>query len=87
MQDGRLRTGDHILRIGDTVTRGLASDQVVQALQACGAHVRMLIAREPLGAKQPAPPPAPAMGPVSSLPPPPPVPARRASRTVSSHHR
>ncbi|XP_073792427.1 inaD-like protein isoform X6 [Danio rerio] len=80
-KDGRLRTGDHILRIGDTMTRGLASDQVVQVLQACGAHVRMLIAREPLGAKQPAPPPAPAMGPVSSLPPPPPVPARRASRT------
>ncbi|KTF82057.1 hypothetical protein cypCar_00031522 [Cyprinus carpio] len=37
-KDGRLRTGDHILRIGETSTRGLASDQVVQVLQACGTH-------------------------------------------------
>uniref|UniRef100_A0A9J8D629 PATJ crumbs cell polarity complex component n=1 Tax=Cyprinus carpio carpio TaxID=630221 RepID=A0A9J8D629_CYPCA len=59
-KDGRLRTGDHILRIGDTSTRGLASDQVVQVLQACGTHVRMLIARDPLVATQPPPPPPPA---------------------------
>uniref|UniRef100_A0A673L0V1 InaD-like protein n=1 Tax=Sinocyclocheilus rhinocerous TaxID=307959 RepID=A0A673L0V1_9TELE len=59
-KDGRLRTGDHILRIGETSTRGLASDQVVQVLQACGTHVRMLIARDPLEAPQPPPPPPPA---------------------------
>ncbi|XP_059400000.1 inaD-like protein isoform X5 [Carassius carassius] len=82
-KDGRLRTGDHILRIGDTSTQGLASDQVVQVLQACGTHVRMLIARDPLVATQPPPPPppAPAMAPVTSLPPPPPVPSRRGSKT------
>uniref|UniRef100_A0A671P0E6 InaD-like protein n=1 Tax=Sinocyclocheilus anshuiensis TaxID=1608454 RepID=A0A671P0E6_9TELE len=72
-KDGRLRTGDHILRIGETSTRGLASDQVVQVLQACGTQVRMLIARDPLGAPQPPPPPAPATAPITSLPPPPPV--------------
>uniref|UniRef100_A0A8C9TIW9 PATJ crumbs cell polarity complex component n=1 Tax=Scleropages formosus TaxID=113540 RepID=A0A8C9TIW9_SCLFO len=43
-KDGRLRTGDHILRIGDTPTQGLASDQVVRVLQGCGTRVRMLIA-------------------------------------------
>ncbi|XP_016137767.1 inaD-like protein [Sinocyclocheilus grahami] len=82
-KDGRLRTGDHILRIGETSTRGLASDQVVQVLQACGTQVRMLIARDPLGAPQPPPPPppAPATAPVTSLPPPPPVPSRRGSKT------
>ncbi|XP_037401361.1 inaD-like protein isoform X1 [Pygocentrus nattereri] len=80
-KDGRLRTGDHILRIGDTPTRGLNSEQVVQVLQACGTRVRMLIARDPLGEAQPPPPPppAPATAPVTSLPPP--LPARRASRT------
>ncbi|XP_016398127.1 inaD-like protein [Sinocyclocheilus rhinocerous] len=83
-KDGRLRTGDHILRIGETSTRGLASDQVVQVLQACGTHVRMLIARDPLEAPQPPPPPppAPATAPVTSLPPPPPVPSRRGSKTL-----
>ncbi|XP_016295916.1 inaD-like protein isoform X2 [Sinocyclocheilus anshuiensis] len=81
-KDGRLRTGDHILQIGDTSTKGLASDQVVQVLQACGTHVRMLIARDPLVATQPPPPPppAPATAPVTSLPPPPPVPSRRGSK-------
>ncbi|XP_016131600.1 inaD-like protein [Sinocyclocheilus grahami] len=83
LQDGRLRTGDHILWIGDTSTQGLASDQVVQVLQACGTHVRMLIARDPLVVTQPPPPPppAPATAPVTSLPPPPPVPSRRGSKT------
>ncbi|XP_061093725.1 inaD-like protein [Conger conger] len=69
-RDGRLRTGDHILCIGDTPTQGLASDQVVRVLQGCGSRVRMLVARDPLGDPQPAPapPPAPASGPVSVLP-------------------
>uniref|UniRef100_A0A8C7DN13 PATJ crumbs cell polarity complex component n=1 Tax=Oncorhynchus kisutch TaxID=8019 RepID=A0A8C7DN13_ONCKI len=70
-KDGRLRTGDHILRIGETPTWGLASDQVVKVLQGCGSRVRMLIARDPSG--QPStslpPPPPPAASPVSALPP------------------
>ncbi|XP_051979504.1 inaD-like protein isoform X2 [Xyrauchen texanus] len=80
-KDGRLRTGDHILRIGETSTRGLASDQVVQVLQACGSRVRMLIARDPLGAPLSPPPLAPATGPITSPPPLPPVPANRAGKT------
>ncbi|KAI1891911.1 hypothetical protein AGOR_G00148590 [Albula goreensis] len=82
-RDGRLRTGDHILRIGDTPTQGLASDQVVRVLQGCGSHVRMLVARDPLGEPRPAPPPppAPAAAPVSALPPLPPIPPRRGSKT------
>ncbi|CAN9500848.1 unnamed protein product [Ophioblennius macclurei] len=79
-QDGRLRTGDHILRIGDTPTTGLSSEQVVSVLQACGAHVSLLIGRDPRGqtssgAPRP-PPPPPESAPVSSLPT-----RRRASRT------
>uniref|UniRef100_A0A3P9LU85 PATJ crumbs cell polarity complex component n=1 Tax=Oryzias latipes TaxID=8090 RepID=A0A3P9LU85_ORYLA len=56
-RDGRLRTGDHILRIGATPTSGLTSDQVVQVLQACGSRVNMLIARDPQAQKSVAPPP------------------------------
>ncbi|CAM4656980.1 unnamed protein product [Leuciscus chuanchicus] len=80
-KDGRLRTGDYILRIGETHTRGLASEQVVKVLQSCGSHVRMLIARDPLEEAQPPPPPTPATAPITSLPPLPPVPARRGSKT------
>ncbi|TRY85609.1 hypothetical protein DNTS_010179 [Danionella cerebrum] len=60
---------------------------VVQVLQACGARVRMMIAREPLMDAHPPPPPAPPTAPVtgqitSASPPPlPPVPARGSSRT------
>uniref|UniRef100_A0A3Q0R9N4 PATJ crumbs cell polarity complex component n=1 Tax=Amphilophus citrinellus TaxID=61819 RepID=A0A3Q0R9N4_AMPCI len=70
-RDGRLRTGDHILRIGATPTTGLTSDQVVQVLQVCGSRVNMLIARDPQGQKSAVapPPPPPASAPVSSLPP------------------
>ncbi|CAB1314224.1 unnamed protein product [Coregonus sp. 'balchen'] len=70
-KDGRLRTGDHILGIGETPTGGLSSDQVVKVLQGCGSHVRMLIARDPSGQPStplPPPPPPPASGPVSALP-------------------
>ncbi|XP_046892816.1 inaD-like protein isoform X2 [Hypomesus transpacificus] len=73
-KDGRLRTGDHILQIGETPTQGLASDQVVKVLQGCGSRVHMLIARDPLVqtpvAGPPLPPPPPSAAPVSSLPPP-----------------
>ncbi|KAM9848829.1 LOW QUALITY PROTEIN: inaD-like protein [Aulostomus maculatus] len=81
-KDGRLRTGDHILRIGATPTRGLTSDQVVKVLQACGSCVTMLIARDPCGQGSTAPPP-PDSTPVSALPPRPPglPPQRRLSKT------
>lgn len=83
-QDGRLRTGDHILRIGDTPTLGLTSEQVVQVLQACGNRVRMLIARDPLSNAQPPPPPphAPTTAPIASMHPP--IPPHRSSNTVQS---
>ncbi|KAL3046781.1 hypothetical protein OYC64_021083 [Pagothenia borchgrevinki] len=84
-KDGRLRTGDHILRIGATPTSGLTSDQVVNVLQGCGSHVTLLISRDPQGQKStaPPPPPPPASAPVSSLPPRPPgiPPQRRLSKT------
>ncbi|XP_018531678.1 inaD-like protein isoform X2 [Lates calcarifer] len=91
-KDGRLRTGDHILRIGPTPTSGLTSDQVVKVLQGCGSHVTMLIARDPRGQRStgPPPPPPPDSAPVSSLPPRPPelpvqrpvvAPQRRLSKT------
>ncbi|XP_062865123.1 multiple PDZ domain protein isoform X3 [Trichomycterus rosablanca] len=44
-QDGRLRSGDHILRIGDTDLFGLGSDQVAQVLRQCGNRVKLLISR------------------------------------------
>uniref|UniRef100_A0A3Q2E3W3 PATJ crumbs cell polarity complex component n=1 Tax=Cyprinodon variegatus TaxID=28743 RepID=A0A3Q2E3W3_CYPVA len=71
-RDGRLRTGDHILRIGSTPTSGLTSDQVVKVLQACGSHVTMLIARDPQGQKAAASaaPPPPDSAPIANLPPP-----------------
>ncbi|MEQ2288950.1 hypothetical protein AMECASPLE_028235, partial [Ameca splendens] len=87
-RDGRLRTGDHILRIGSTPTDGLTSDQVVKVLQACGSHVTMLIARDLRGQKSAAldgllppdsapiaklPPPLPDSAPIASLPSGPPV--------------
>ncbi|KAK5869242.1 hypothetical protein PBY51_023976 [Eleginops maclovinus] len=87
-KDGRLHTGDHILRIGATPTSGLTSDQVVKVLQGCGSHVTLLISRDPRGQNSTTspPPPPPDSAPVSSLAPLPPglPPQRRPSRTVSS---
>ncbi|XP_068447281.1 inaD-like protein isoform X2 [Clinocottus analis] len=84
-KDGRLRTGDHILRIGATPTSGLTSDQVVKVLQGCGSQVMLLIARNPQGQRStaPPPPPPPDSAPVSSLPPRPSgiPPQRRLSKT------
>ncbi|XP_072275487.1 inaD-like protein [Pyxicephalus adspersus] len=68
-QDGRLKTGDHILKIGDTDVQGMASDQVAQVLRNCGNSVRMVVARDPI-VKTPIKPPAPTTLPVGSLPPP-----------------
>uniref|UniRef100_A0A452UIX7 InaD-like protein n=1 Tax=Ursus maritimus TaxID=29073 RepID=A0A452UIX7_URSMA len=55
-RDGRLRTGDHILRIGGTDVQGMTSEQVAQVLRNCGNSVRMLVARDPVGAISVTPP-------------------------------
>lgn len=46
-QDGRLRSGDHILRIGDTDLCGMGSDQVAQVLRQCGNRVKLVVTRGP----------------------------------------
>ncbi|XP_012817001.2 inaD-like protein isoform X2 [Xenopus tropicalis] len=66
-RDGRLKTGDHILQIGDTNVQGMASDQVAQVLRNCGNSVKMVVARDPI--ERPSKPPAPATLPVGALPP------------------
>ncbi|XP_037682987.1 inaD-like protein isoform X2 [Choloepus didactylus] len=48
-RDGRLQTGDHILKIGGTNVQGMTSEQVAQVLRNCGNSVRMLVARNPTG--------------------------------------
>ncbi|KAM8930131.1 inaD-like protein [Pelodytes ibericus] len=67
-RDGRLRTGDYLLKIGDTDVHGMSSDQVAQVLRNCGNSVRMVVARNPIG-KPLVKPPAPPTLPVGSLPP------------------
>ncbi|XP_008433962.1 multiple PDZ domain protein isoform X9 [Poecilia reticulata] len=47
-QDGRLRSGDHILRIGDTDLFGMGSDQVAQVLRQCGNRVKLVVTRGPV---------------------------------------
>ncbi|XP_054439138.1 multiple PDZ domain protein isoform X13 [Pteronotus mesoamericanus] len=44
-QHGRLCSGDHILKIGDTDLAGMSSEQVAQVLRQCGNRVRLMIAR------------------------------------------
>ncbi|XP_045878404.1 multiple PDZ domain protein isoform X2 [Meles meles] len=44
-QHGRLCSGDHILRIGDTDLAGMSSEQVAQVLRQCGNRVKLMIAR------------------------------------------
>ncbi|KAJ8411100.1 hypothetical protein AAFF_G00181350 [Aldrovandia affinis] len=43
--DGRMRSGDHILRIGDTDVSGMSREQVAQVLQLCGSRVKLGISR------------------------------------------
>uniref|UniRef100_A0A4W3JV42 Multiple PDZ domain protein n=1 Tax=Callorhinchus milii TaxID=7868 RepID=A0A4W3JV42_CALMI len=43
--DGRLQSGDHILKIGDTDLHGMGSEQVAQVLRQCGNRVKLVIAR------------------------------------------
>ncbi|KAM9238678.1 inaD-like protein [Leptosomus discolor] len=66
-RDGRLRTGDHILQIGDTNVQGMTSEQVAQVLRNCGNSVRMIVARDPKCEIMETPP-APVSWPVSTLP-------------------
>ncbi|XP_066469496.1 multiple PDZ domain protein isoform X3 [Tiliqua scincoides] len=47
-QHGRLCSGDHILKIGDTDLTGMSSEQVAQVLRQCGNSVKLVIARGPL---------------------------------------
>ncbi|XP_045403835.1 inaD-like protein isoform X3 [Lemur catta] len=63
-RDGRLQTGDHILKIGSTNVQGMTSEQVAQVLRNCGSSVRMLVARDPTGEIS-VPPPAPTALPVA----------------------
>ncbi|KAM6471085.1 multiple PDZ domain protein isoform 3-T5 [Liasis olivaceus] len=44
-QHGRLCSGDHILKIGDTDLTGISSEQVAQVLRQCGNQVKLVIAR------------------------------------------
>ncbi|KAM3623165.1 uncharacterized protein V6R79_007867 [Siganus canaliculatus] len=45
-KDKRLRSGDQILRIGDTDLAGMNSEQVAQVLRNAGSKVKLLIARD-----------------------------------------
>ncbi|XP_060773016.1 multiple PDZ domain protein isoform X3 [Neoarius graeffei] len=54
-KDGRLRSGDHILRIGDTDLYGLGSEQVAQVLRQCGNRVKLLITRAAVDDASPGP--------------------------------
>ncbi|XP_015246717.1 PREDICTED: multiple PDZ domain protein-like, partial [Cyprinodon variegatus] len=44
--DGRLRSGDQILRIGDTDLAAMSSEEVAQVLRNAGNRVKLLIARD-----------------------------------------
>ncbi|KAK3507712.1 hypothetical protein QTP70_034817 [Hemibagrus guttatus] len=54
-KDGRLHSGDHILRIADTDLCGLGSEQVAQVLRQCGNRVKLLITRATVDDASPAP--------------------------------
>uniref|UniRef100_A0A8B9NW73 Multiple PDZ domain protein n=1 Tax=Apteryx owenii TaxID=8824 RepID=A0A8B9NW73_APTOW len=61
-QNGRLCSGDHILKIGDTDLAGMSSEQVAQVLRQCGNRVKLVIARGPI--EDPPPPAVPPGTPV-----------------------
>nr|XP_047905742.1 multiple PDZ domain protein isoform X16 [Anser cygnoides] len=61
-QHGRLCSGDHILKIGDTDLAGMSSEQVAQVLRQCGNRVKLVIARGPI--EEPPPPAVPPGTPV-----------------------
>nr|XP_056722631.1 multiple PDZ domain protein-like [Euleptes europaea] len=63
-QHGRLCSGDHILKIGDTDLAGMSSEQVAQVLRQCGNRVKLVIARGPV--EEPVPPAVPPGTPVQT---------------------
>uniref|UniRef100_A0A7M4E6K2 Multiple PDZ domain protein n=1 Tax=Crocodylus porosus TaxID=8502 RepID=A0A7M4E6K2_CROPO len=73
-QHGRLCSGDHILKIGDTDLSGMSSEQVAQVLRQCGNRVKLVIARGPM--EEPPPP---------AVPPGTPIPTSVAETTVDSY--
>lgn len=44
-RDSRLKSGDHILQIGDVNLHEMGSDQVASVLRQSGTHVRLVVAR------------------------------------------
>ncbi|KAJ6669540.1 hypothetical protein lerEdw1_000088 [Lerista edwardsae] len=64
-QHGRLCSGDHILKIGETDLAGMSSEQVAQVLRQCGNSVKLVIARGPL--EEPATPAVPPGTPVQTF--------------------
>uniref|UniRef100_A0A8C9FG23 Multiple PDZ domain crumbs cell polarity complex component n=1 Tax=Pavo cristatus TaxID=9049 RepID=A0A8C9FG23_PAVCR len=66
-QHGRLCSGDHILKIGDTDLTGMSSEQVAQVLRQCGNRVKLVIARGPV--EEPPPPAVPPGTPVPIMTP------------------
>ncbi|XP_017783678.1 PREDICTED: patj homolog [Nicrophorus vespilloides] len=44
-RDGRLKSGDHILQIGDVNLHEMGSEQVATVLRQSGTHVRLVVAR------------------------------------------
>ncbi|KAM3967824.1 LOW QUALITY PROTEIN: patj crumbs cell polarity complex component [Aphomia sociella] len=57
-RDGRLKSGDHILQIGDAHLMEMGSEQVAGVLRASGSRVRLVVARpaDPAGPQPPGPP-------------------------------
>ncbi|XP_059614834.1 patj homolog [Phlebotomus argentipes] len=53
-RDQRLRSGDHILQIGDVNLHDMVSEQVASVLRQSGTHVRLVVARpvDPMTATQ-----------------------------------
>ncbi|XP_061298480.1 multiple PDZ domain protein isoform X14 [Pezoporus flaviventris] len=76
-QHGRLCSGDHILKIGDTDLAGMSSEQVAQVLRQCGNRVKLVIARGPI--EEPSPPAVPPCTPVSNS-----TPEKQADASVVS---
>ncbi|XP_061223916.1 multiple PDZ domain protein isoform X4 [Neopsephotus bourkii] len=76
-QHGRLCSGDHILKIGDTDLAGMSSEQVAQVLRQCGNRVKLVIARGPI--EEPSPPAVPPCTPVSNS-----TPEKQADASVDS---
>ncbi|KAJ8735567.1 hypothetical protein PYW07_007187 [Mythimna separata] len=52
-RDGRLKSGDHILQIGDAHLMEMGSEQVAGVLRASGSRVRLVVARAADPAAQP----------------------------------